>query len=52
MNNIKITKAKNGRGYFLDIEEVIYQAPLTALELLSLAKMIKDMEQKLLEDLN
>lgn len=52
MNNIKLTKAENGKGWYLDIENVIFQTPVTALELISLGKMIEDMKEELLEDLD
>jgi len=42
MNNIKLLKAKNGKGWYLNVEDVIYEAPLTALELLSIYKMIEN----------
>ena len=42
MNNVKLTKAKKGKGWFLNVEDVIYDAPLTALELLTIRKVISD----------
>lgn len=52
MNNIVITKVKNGRGWFLDVEEVIAQAPLTSLELLTIGRMIENLKKELMEDLD
>lgn len=52
MNKVKIIKAKGGRGYFLTIEDVIFQAPLTALELLTMGKIINDMREELRKELD
>ena len=49
MKNIKLVKAKEGKGWFLDVEDV-FEAPLTALELLTIRKLIQENWDELVEE--
>jgi len=51
MKNVKLRKAKVGHGWLLDVEEVIFKAPLTALELWGIYKVIKDNLDEIKEDI-
>ena len=53
MKNVKLIKAKSGKGWFLTIGEkpVSYTWVVTSVELWCLGKMIKDNAKEIMEEL-